>query len=306
MKEQSRKNKHIGISLWIQPFEIYLLHVRRMSPHTIRGYCSDIKQHIAFLFEEGGWKIIKRSLQGITAEKIQTYIQYLFRKGLRSKSTARKISALKTFYQYWCGENLLADDPSKTIEQVKVSQNLPDVPSEIDMQHFFAQAMEEKNVLLRDLTIFELMYGCGLRVSEIVNLQWEDIIFDTSTLKVVEGKSKKMRIVPLGEYGIFVLRKLQKTFVTCTGYVFLNHRNQKISERGVRYRLSLYQRFFRFGQHVSPIHFGMHLPRICLIMGQIFVRFKMLGHENLATTQKYTKVSKQKLVQVYQKCHPRK
>lgn len=293
---------------WLEPFESYLLHARQMSVHSVRNYITDTRQHLLFMQDRQWIDSKKKSLNKVTTEQVQTYIQHLFKRGLSTKSTARKISSLKGFYQYWLKQELISQDPSKKIEQVKVSQDLPDVPSEKDMKHFFDQGQQEKEFSFRDLAMFELMYGCGLRVSEVVSLDWRDVSFEKSLLTVIEGKGKKSRVVPLGEHAQNALHKLyNEQNVKDSFPVFVNQQSKRISERGLRFVLSKYQKLFRFGQHVTPHSFRHAFATHLLNHGADLRSIQeLLGHENLATTQRYTKVSKEKLKKVYKASHPRK
>lgn len=282
-------------------FREYIAHSRQMSQHSVRAYTSDVCLLFDWLIEQGWFD--KNQFSSITTSYLQTYLQSLFQKKITSKTSARKISAIKSFFDFLILSKRISNDPAKSIDQIKVGQYLPEVPSESDVASFFEKGVEDFSI--RDLAIFELMYGSGLRVSEMVGLQWDHIDFYQKVLTVIEGKGRKTRVVPFGVPAFESLSRLKG--IEKSKYVFCNHRGQKLTVRGVHYIVTKYQKLFRLGVKVSPHSFRHAFATHLLNHGADLRSIQeLLGHENLATTQKYTKVSKEMLKKVYTQSHPRK
>ncbi|MCB0272362.1 MAG: tyrosine-type recombinase/integrase [Bdellovibrionales bacterium] len=307
-KKQSKiQNKLLEHEL-VQTYQQYLTHARRLSEHTVRAYVADVVQHLQFLMDRN-WLQLEdpKSVSSVTMTQIQSYLQWLFVQKRVSKTNARKISSLKSFYSYCLQMKWVHQDPTASLDSIKVYQKLPEVPSEKDIEYFFEMGKEHQKFTNRDIAIFEMMYGSGLRVSEVVSLLWEDVAFEKNLITVVEGKGKKTRVVPMSEYTHEALQILQQEQGQNIGAIFRNAKGKKMTERGVRYVLSKYKIFFRFGQRISPHSFRHAFATHLLNKGaDLRTIQELLGHENLATTQRYTKVSKEKLKSVYEESHPRK
>jgi len=310
-------NKHINreskntselFQKWVKPFKTYLTHARKMAPHTVRSYVSDTKQHLKFLLERSFLDAHQGPrLDQVTTQHLQTFIQSLFKLGLKPKSQARKISSMKSFYQYWVIQGEIEKNPAKSLDHIKIPQYLPEVPSETQINHFFEGLEQAHKHPERDMAMFELLYGGGLRVSELVALNWQDISFTDACVLIQMSKGQKTRYVPLGVFACDALEKLRDQQANAKGFaVFLNQRGQRITARGVSYVFSKYQVFFSESLHVT-LHAFRHAYATHMLNHGADLRSiqELLGHLNLATTQKYTQVSKEKLQKVYRESHPR-
>lgn len=292
---------------WLANYANHLTHVRQCSPQTVRAYVSDAKAQLEFLIGRD-WidPSVLQSLKQVTKSRLQTYMGHLFGQRFSKPTVARKVSSLRSFYQFAKMQQWCDDDPSLHLDQVKYQHALPEVPSEKDLSSFFEQA-QAHDLIPRDLVLFELMYGAGLRVSEVVSLNWEDMDTKGRRIFVTQGKGNKSRMVPMGSELARALCVFQDQTQTDQGPLICNQKGSRMSARGVRYIVSKYKHFFPFGQNVSPHSFRHAFATHLLNHGADLRSIQeLLGHANLATTQRYTKVSKEKLKQVHQESHPRK
>lgn len=292
----------------VQKFEEHLRDIRRTSNHTVRSYVSDVKKLEEFLLQQ---KWIEKNLKetdlpGITIDRLRTYLSNAYQNHLSSTTMARRVSGLKSFFD-WCEKNKWMDqNPIPFLETVKVRKSLPHVPSEEEMQDLL-NFQKQLDSSPRDAAMFELMYGCGLRVSEIVNLNWNDISFDQSQIHVRDSKRGKSRIVPFSQTVTEVLKAYQLDRLSKKlDWVFSNSNNKRITTRGVHYLLQKLLQKFPKSMHLTPHSFRHGYATHLLGRGADLRSIQeLLGHSNLSTTERYTKVSLQHLQDVFQRSHPR-
>lgn len=297
----------------IEQYGVHLRSERNCSPHTLRGYLSDLRQFHGYLLDEGlcqdGEK--KIDLQAIDRQVVRAYLGALA-KTCRKSSLARKVAALKGFFRYLVEEKRLAHNPLSVFATPKQEKPLPVFLSVDDVFRLLGGIQRAGVPGLRDRAILEVLYSTGVRVSELVGLNWEDVDFNLGILRVV-GKGAKERIVPVGEVALKALEAYRIAQARKPGRaekggaaVFLNPRGLRITVRSVARIVEKHLRAagipVRMGPHGLRHSFATHL-----LNGGADLRAiqELLGHASLSTTQRYTHVNLDQLTAVYDKAHPR-
>jgi len=298
----------------IERYIRYLQYERNASPHTIRNYRSDLVQFRNFL--AGGKGEAPVEAGSIDALRIRGFLAFLLEKEKKKTSIARKLSAVRAFFKFLSREGVLAENPASTVSTPKLTRSLPRILTEEEMNTFLDRmsraAREGDPMLARDRAILELLYASGLRVSELVGLDLRHVNFGEGMV-LVRGKGRKERIVPFGskarqaitEY-LAVREKILGGTRTRSVALFLNARGRRLTTRSVDRQVKKAVRTFGPNVKVSP-HSLRHAFASHLLTEGADLRAiqEMLGHESLATTQKYTQVSIKQLIEVYDKTHPK-
>ena len=301
---------------FIQQFLHYLSLEKNSSPHTCRCYRKDLEGFQDFLKSSG---MYLNASGGIEIEKadrmaIRKYISSLHRKNKKS-SIARKISTLRSFFNYLTREQVIASNPAKSVSTPKVEKTLPttltvdeafrlmDSPKSIPEK----SSEVSKENRLRDRAILELLYSSGLRVSELVGLNLDQFDSDLGIVRVM-GKGRKERIVPVGVKAIEAVKAyLEGRDVAKGGEpIFINFFGGRLTTRSVGRLMKKYTRHAGIFRKVSP-HSLRHTFATHLLDAGADIREiqEMLGHSSLSTTQRYTHVSMGRLMEVYDRAHPR-
>ena len=294
---------------WILQFLRYLSIEKNVSPHTRRGYLKDLEQFETFLKGQG---LVRSSQGGVEFEKvdrltIRRFLGVLHRKN-RKSSIARKISTLRSFFKYLVREELIASNPAKSVSTPKREKFLP---STLTVDEAFrlmeSPSEEEKAQAVRNRAILELLYSSGLRVSELVGLNWNRLDLELGIVKVM-GKRSKERIVPVGSKAIEALNAYSEERGTVEGEdpVFINGRGGRLTTRTVARIVKNYTERSGIFRKISP-HSLRHTFATHLLDSGADIREiqEMLGHASLSTTQRYTHLTMGKLMEVYDKAHPR-
>lgn len=287
--------------------ETYLERLRvqqRLSPQTLLAYRRDLGQLQQFLTQSGisDWC-------GVDAKRVRAYVAERHRHGLGSRSLQRELSAIRGFFDALIREGVLSQNPAQGIRAPKAAKTLPDV-LDVDAMVGLLEAPPEDPQEVRDLAMWELFYSSGLRLSELVALDLQDLDFRENTLVVREGKGQKSRYVPIGRCARAALEDWLKVRDTWPGAglsaVFTSRRGLRISPRSVQSRLSRWQ--LKQGgaaavhPHMLRHSFASHLLESS---GDLRAVQELLGHANLSTTQVYTHLDYQHLAKVYDQAHPR-
>ena len=297
----------------IEQYGAHLRVERNLSPHTLRNYLSDLKQFQQFLREEGlsPGEEKKIPVQKVDHHIVRAYLGALA-KNCRKSSIGRKLAALKGFFRYLLREGRIERDPLSVFGTPKQEKPLPVFLSVDDMFRLLGSVQGIGALEIRDRAMLEVFYSTGIRVSELVGLNWGDIDFQLGILRVM-GKGSKERIVPVGEVALQALRDYgieqgKKWGRAAKGEtpVFLNRLGKKITTRSVARIVEKHLRAtgipVRMGPHGLRHTFATHL----LNSGaDLRVIQEMLGHASLSTTQRYTHVNLDQLTAVYDRAHPR-
>jgi integrase/recombinase XerC len=297
----------------IQQYAEHLRGERNYSPHTLRNYLSDLAQFHEFLKRRG---FCLGAGGNVEVGKIDVHVirSYLASLGIDRKksSVGRKLAAMKKFFRYLIAAHKIDKDPLLLIHSPKQEKPLPAFLSVDDVFQLLGAVKIKNGLDVRDRAILEVFYSTGIRVSELVGLNWADIDFQVEIVRVV-GKGSKERIVPIGEIALQALRdygaeQRKRWQFACKGEtaVFLNNRGERITSRSVARIVEKHLKLagipVRMGPHGLRHSFATHL----LNSGaDLRVIQEMLGHASLSTTQKYTHLNLDALTAVYDKAHPR-
>ncbi|MBW2104933.1 MAG: tyrosine recombinase XerC [Deltaproteobacteria bacterium] len=273
----------------IHSFIDYIRAEKGYSRHTIRNYESDLRQFIKFVVTKKGIEKGDPGIDLVDYKLIRLYLGELFDNRKRT-TIARKLSTLKSFFSYLELRGLTAFNPAIDISTPRQEKRIPAYLPIDDMFALLEQPDREKELGLRDLAILELLYSCGLRVSELVTLDIEKLDL-TSRLVRVSNTEKARK---------------KAGFSATNGPLFLNYRGGRLSSRSVDRLVKRYSRECGITADISP-HSIRHTFATHLLDGGADLRSiqELLGHVNLSTTQKYTHVSIDKLMEVYDRSHPR-
>lgn len=297
----------------IEQYGAYLRIERNSSPHTLRNYLSDLKQFHRFLLERGFCqeKDKKIILQKIDRHVVRDYLGSLS-KVCRKSSIGRKLAALKGFFRYLMKEQHITRDPLSLFASPKQEKPLPAFLSVDDVFHLLGGVQGIGSLAIRDRAMLEVLYSTGVRVSELVGLDWGDIDFQLGIIKVI-GKGSKERIIPIGEIALKALRDYgmdqgKKWGRAAKGEmpVFLNRRGLRITTRSVARVVEKHLRATGIAVHMGP-HGLRHTFATHLLNSGADLRViqELLGHASLSTTQRYTHLNLDQLTAVYDRAHPR-
>jgi integrase/recombinase XerC len=325
------------------------LRKQNASPHTLRNYQSDLEQFLDYL-KPPGESTTRPPLERLDHHLIREYLGRLYDQRLAKTSIARKLSALRSFFDYCVGEGMLKESPARLIHSPKLPKHIPTVRTAEEINRFLdslgatfreeaveagaarAKIAQGLPLLKRDRAILELLYASGLRVSELVGLDLKDIDLHEQVLRV-RGKGRKERLVPYGSKAKAALeaywplreellaearrsaapeppggreRKLGPTRGRDDEAVFLNYAGERLTARSVGRLVKKYTQLANVPWDLHP-HALRHAFATHLLADGADLRAiqELLGHRSLSTTQRYTKVSIEQLMQVYDKAHPR-
>ena len=292
----------------LKDYKDYLRIERGLSPNTISSYASDMEKLMGFLDEN---HIEENPLQ-ITKETVQAFI-YDVAKRMNPRSQARIISGLKGFFNYLIFEGYRSDNPIELIEAPKIGRKLPDTLSTEEINQLIGAIDLSHQQGERNRAILETLYGCGLRVSELIALKLSDLFFEEDFIKVT-GKGNKQRFVPISEinkkfiniyrYEVRVHQSIQKEF---SDYLFLNRRGKKLTRAMIFTIIKDLAEKIGLQKNISP-HTFRHSFATHLLENGADLRAiqQMLGHESITTTEVYMHVNRQHLSDVLHQFHPRK
>jgi|YNPNPStandDraft_1061719.scaffolds.fasta_scaffold09668_5 tyrosine recombinase XerC len=297
-----------SLKLLVEKFILYLRE-RNFSLETIRAYKSDLNEFINFLKTE----FPDKQIDDINRFILRSYFHYL-EKGktyqVHRSTIARKIYTLRSFFKFLIRLEIIKVNPLEYLSTPKIDKRLPVFLTEDEMAKLLDFNKQNYKFGIRDQAILELLYSSGLRVSELVSINIDDIDFFGEMVRVI-GKGNKERLVPIGETALKYLHqylKFRNKIVNDNSEkaLFVNHRNKRINVRSIRNIVNKWIRLASIQKHISP-HKIRHSFATHLLNAGCDLRSvqEMLGHKNLGTTQIYTHVNIDKLKQVYHKAHPR-
>ena len=299
---------------WRAPFaraaERFLDHLRdqrRLSPQTVRAYESDLAQFQAYL-EEEHCKGSAPGPEGIDKLAVRGFVAHLSRSGLERSSVARKLSAVRSFLRHAVRDGRAEINVAEGIPTPKVPRPLPRTLTVDEMFNLLEHIQTDDPASIRDRAILELLYASGLRVSELVSLDLGDVDLSGQVVRVV-GKGNKQRLAPFGAQAACALRRwfdASRKLRREGEALFLNLRGGRLTDRSVRRILDRRLREAAIHAHMSP-HALRHSFATHMLGAGADLRAiqELLGHESLSTTQRYTHVSTDSLMRVYDKAHPR-
>lgn len=291
-------------SLVLSDFKDYLVG-QGNELNTIQSYLLDIKQLGLFLTGQN------KNLVDATTRDLREFIHSLFDMGVSASSINRKISAIRSYYSYLCSINRINNNPADELELLKVGRRLPQTLTIEEVNSIIESADEKTPAGLRDRLCLELLYGAGLRISELLSLKMSDILIDEELL-CITGKGNKQRFVPFGKKALIALNEYLrngKSFLMKkkkTPYLILNARGNKMSRMGFLKILKKYLIKSGVRKKVTP-HTFRHSYATHLLQAGADLRVvqELLGHSDISTTQIYTHIDREYLKEVHRQYHPR-
>lgn len=289
-------------------FKNYLRLEKSLSENTITAYLQDIDK--LAMYSNMQPEIL--SPASVTTKDLQHFLEYMNNLGLAPHSQARLISGIKSFYRYMLLEGLIQEDPSEMISAPKLPRKLPEVLSFEEIEQMLESIDHSTPEGMRNRAMLEVLYSCGLRVSELITLQISHCFFDIGFVRII-GKGNKMRLVPIGRdairYTKIYLEEIRNHMVIDAGsedIVFLNHRGKGLSRVAIFTFIKDIAEKAGIQKNISP-HTFRHSFATHLIEGGADLRAvqDMLGHESITTTEIYTHLDREYLKQIITDFHPR-
>lgn len=286
----------------IEKYLSEIKNIRRYSDNTIKSYLTDLKEFSTFCFEKQ-----KTELSGVTERFIKSYLMVLNEKDLDKKTIARKLAAIRSAFKFAFQNDLIIENPLSFISNPKSNRKLPEVVStNLILQIYkLAEESDENPELVK--VVFELLYGCALRVSELCDLKYSGVEIKNSQARII-GKGNKMRIVPVGQKSLIILKEylLKNPVISYEDYLIRTKKNDKLYPRLVHRMINKYLTKVSDIKKKSP-HILRHSAATHMLDNGADLRAvkEILGHENLSTTQIYTHVSIERLKSTYKKSHPK-
>lgn len=286
-------------------YENYLKNVKRASDNTVASYMRDIRQFAAWLQASADLDVVE-ALQS----NIEEYLSHLEDEGRSSSTKSRVVASLKNFYSYLVTSGFLTDNPVHEIKVERGEKKLPQILTSQEIESLLAQPNTSEPKGIRDKAMLEVMYATGIRVSELINLDVEDVNLDASVIKCSGGK--KTRLIPLYQeaaaaLGVY-LREVRASMLGSPEEhaLFVNIGGARMSRQGFWKILKYYQAAAQINKDITPHtlrhSFAVHLLENGADIGSVQ---ELMGHCDVSSTQLYTHMVDQHLKQVYAKCHPK-
>ena len=286
----------------IEKFLKFLKYEKNASNHTIKSYKLDLIQFNSYM--EG------KSVKNITPLDIRGFIVFLSEKNEKKTSISRKISALRSFFKYLLKERIIKNNPAESVPLPKLDKPLPKFLTMKEINELLEKSGGKKDnfTKTRDEAILELLYATGIRISELVSLNLEDIDLKEQLIRV-KGKGKKERIVPFGNIALTKLKKylkLRNTKKPRNSSVFINRTGKRISQRYIQMMLKKYLIIKGMSKDITPHSLRHSFATHLLSMGaDLRTIQELLGHSSLNTTQRYTHLNLKQIIEEYKKVKPR-
>jgi len=293
---------------YIDQFMAYLEIERNYSPNTVSSYRTDLLDFKKFLSDVNGSLPSIREIDRLT---IRSYLANLQERQLARSSVLRKLSSIRSFFKYLCQRGHLDVDPTATLATPKAQRKLPEFLESSEVEALLEAPDAGTTIGLRDRAILELLYSTGMRVSELLSLDLTDLDRQTALVKV-RGKGKKERLLPVGSVAISALENYLAYRHELGGgksaqAIFLSQRGTRIPDRkSILRRIKKYAQAAGIQKNITP-HTLRHTFATHMLNAGADLRSvqELLGHASLSTTQIYTHVTRERLKELHEKCHPR-
>lgn len=302
------KAKNDNLEELLQDYLFFLSVEKGLSKNSVESYKLDLLKFHNFCESKG-----INDFKQIDKKTLEEFLSYLNQNKISSLSQARYISSLRSFFNYLIGQGIIEDNPIEKIDSPKIRRNLPNVLTIDEVFAILDSVSTENCTGIRDKAILEVLYACGLRVSELINLKQRDIFWDEGFVRIW-GKGSKERIVPIGNSALnwinIYIKKCRHMFVKENvdnkDILFLNQRGQKLSRMGIWKIIRRYALLVGLEDKVHP-HIFRHSFATHLLEGGADIRVvqEMIGHSDISTTQIYTHLTKEYLIEVHKTYHPR-
>lgn len=290
----------------LKDFIYYLSAEKGLAKNTLDSYQRDLRTYLRFLRGRG-----INMLQTTSRSEIVSYLLFLRQKGLAPSTVSRNLASLRSFYQYLVQERILAENPAAEMESPKLEKKLPRVLTAKEIELLLLQPDTTNIVGVRDKAMLEVLYASGIRVSELVSLNVQDLNTQVGILRC-RGKGGKERIVPIGSMAV---RSVQHYLDHCRSKIvknkeekalFVNQHGRRLTRQGFWKILKKYVQKAKIKGEITP-HTIRHSFATHLLENGADLRSvqEMLGHADISTTQIYTQITRRKIKEVYDQAHPR-
>lgn len=293
---------------YIDDFLSYLEKERGYSSHTCVSYIHDLHRFNDFLIEYTGSSDILA--ESIDKQSIRHFLGKEFEEDFSSKTVGRRLASIKSFFKYLVKAEVVNNNPALYVKTPKTSKPLPNFIDEKMIDELMNAPPRNTITGLRDRTILELFYSTGIRLSELININFRNIDFNNNLIRVV-GKGNKERLIPFGNRAMKAIenyleksgRSLKTTDIDIP--LFVNSKGERISQRTVQRSVSMYLRLVTEGEHLGPHTLRHSFATHLLDRGADLRAVKdLLGHSSLSSTQIYTHVQPERMKKIYKKAHP--
>ena len=286
----------------IAEYKSYLRIERALSRNTIESYCSDIEKLAEYIGKD-------TSFDSICVENLRDFVEQLVNQNISKRSQSRIISSLRSFFNFLTLEQTIKEDPTEKLSSPKIGRYIPEVLSVEEVSRIIDSVDLSKPEGHRNKAMLELLYSCGLRVSELVDMRISDLFMDEGFIRVI-GKGDKQRLVPLGDYAKNAIRLYLSSPRICKkgseDILFLNRRGSKLTRVMVFLIVKTQAEIVGITKEISP-HTFRHTFATHLVENGADLRTvqQMLGHESILTTEIYTRINAAKWQEGIIKYHPR-
>lgn len=296
------------LKTYVYRFKDYLVTERSLSKNTVSAYYNDIMQFVEYLHGNINFIDIE---EVFNIELLDNYLIWLYGIGIVAKSIVRKLSSLSIFLKFLKIEGIIKDNPSHLLNRPKAAKVLPKYLSLEEIEKFIASFDKLKPEGIRDRALFELIYSCGLRVSEVSGLNISSVYFKESILQVI-GKGNKERYIPIGERALIELKNYLKEgrpFLEKrnkkTDALFLNFRGERLTRKGIWKNLKHNALIIGIDLKKISVHTLRHSFATHLLQNGADIRSiqELLGHKSIVTTEIYTHLNMSHLKESYKKYH---
>jgi|TARA_Y100000815_G_scaffold186111_1_gene169904 integrase/recombinase XerD len=281
---------------------------RNLARNSLESYERDLQQYHQYLKTE----LKLKTIRNVTLGHIRSFVRKLSNRGLAANSIKRAVSSIRTYHNFLSAEGHMKDNPAQLLDTPKIPRKLPNVLTIQEIDKILGIIPENAPMAQRDLAIFEMMYSCGLRVTELCDFKTSDILWDSEMIRV-QGKGSKQRFVPIGP----IARENLKNYLNHerntladknpnVAEVFLSRNGRKLTRMMIWVLLKKWTESAEVKKEVSP-HTLRHSFATHLLEGGADLRSvqEMLGHTDITTTQVYTHLDKEHLKEVHRTYHPR-
>ena len=288
---------------WLPRFLAHLSVERRLSAHTDTSYRGDLQRFIAYCDRNH-----VRTWRSVDSQHVRMFAAAEFRQGSSPRTIQRRLSALRSFFNFMLRERALDANPAVGVQAPKARKRLPET-MDVDLMTRLLEFRTDTQLGVRDKAIMELFYSSGLRLAELVGLNLGDVDRGDRTVRVL-GKGSKTRVVPVGKHALDAIARWLKERATLAvngeQALFVSNRGTRIGPRAVQKRIAGWARRQGLGRHVHP-HLFRHSFATHLLESSQDLRGvqELLGHANISTTQVYTHLDFQHLAKIYDAAHPR-
>ncbi|HZX47384.1 MAG TPA: site-specific tyrosine recombinase XerD [Clostridia bacterium] len=294
------------MNLLLDKFTDYIGSVRKLSDNTVESYCRDIKQYIEYIESKN-----IHSLKNTNKTTVITYLLYLQKNGRATSTISRSLASIRAFYQYLTSERIIDRDPTVDLESPKVEKKLPTILSGKEVELLLDQPDLNSAKGTRDKSMLELLYATGIRVSELVALDLDDINLELGYLKCCKNNDRE-RIIPVGTIALDILGRyisdvrpglLRGKNETA---LYVNYKGERLTRQGFWKIIKGYKNKAKINKDITP-HTLRHSFAAHLIENGADLKSvqEMLGHSDISTTQVYAQITKNRIKEVYNKAHPR-